>query len=92
MNPELAAVSFRLACGLPVKERYVKVNEFIKKRGEDSFPVLGEPLSDENVLVLDLSVSSSMIGGDSRKTVSLRTRKIEEAIENSGKSIGWGVQ
>ncbi|MEZ5011508.1 MAG: hypothetical protein R2744_07930 [Bacteroidales bacterium] len=70
MNPELAAVSFRLACGLPVKERYVKVNEFIK-RGEDSFPVLGEPLSDENVLVLDLSVSSSMIGGDSRKTVSL---------------------
>jgi len=62
--PRFAYYAFREACGLEPVPRADSVRHFLSSKSSEAAPLLGADLRREPCLVLDLSVSSKLLGAD----------------------------
>lgn len=91
ISPQFAYYSFREACGMEPHPS----NELFKKwciKNAPSFkPVIGIPLAADQVHWLDLSMGSVELGNQSNVLDGTKLdERIQQAIRQSGKSIGLG--
>jgi 4-aminobutyrate aminotransferase-like enzyme/Ser/Thr protein kinase RdoA (MazF antagonist) len=89
--PDVATAALRRACDLPAVRRAPAVISWIEAHGPAMASVLDVDLRTAPSLVLDLSVSSPMLGADPRATETpalAETLRLE--LKNAGASVGVG--
>ncbi|MBS0011297.1 MAG: aminotransferase class III-fold pyridoxal phosphate-dependent enzyme, partial [Bacteroidales bacterium] len=91
IHPLFAEAVFREACGMDQAKGMQEVLREIKECGREAYPVLGEKLSRENCLVLDLGAGSDIIDGDpENNTASKLGERINERLNRHRKKFGIG--
>ncbi|HUN08555.1 MAG TPA: aminotransferase class III-fold pyridoxal phosphate-dependent enzyme [Aggregatilineales bacterium] len=88
-HPRLAHYLLRAACGVPAVPHSQRVVEWLSQ--QTFAPLVGQSLGGDACHVLDLSVSSRMLGANpDNSTCGPMTRLIEEALREAGTHIGIG--
>jgi len=91
IHPLFAETIFREACGMKPEPGINKLTSEIKNMRKDAFPVLGEKLTDENCLGMDLSVGSRIIEGDPKQNSAARLGdRIYRELKRNNKKYGVG--
>ncbi|MEM7798889.1 MAG: aminotransferase class III-fold pyridoxal phosphate-dependent enzyme [Chloroflexota bacterium] len=86
-----ATATIRGACGLSPVPSATEVVDFINAQHKTFVPVMGEAITEQNTLVLDLSVGSPMVNGDSSKNSEpLFTSALFGEMDRSGKRYSIG--
>ena len=96
--PALAAIPFRLAeavyrdaCGLEPSAPSARVRDWLVCHQGDFASILDVDVRRQPCVVLDLSIGSAMISGDERENAEPKlTRRVFDAIAESGASVGVG--
>lgn len=87
----LAAATVRSACGLEPVAASGEVRAFLSASTASFAPVLGVDLRTEPSLVLDLSVGSPLVRGDSQENAEpALTKRIFGAMQEAGVEVGVG--
>lgn len=89
ISPNLAHYTFRYACGFEVVDCG---KEFLSwAKSQDFAPIVGVQLSEDSVVMLDLSVGSTSLGNNQVfNDPVLFDRKIQRMMEDAGKQMGIG--
>src|SRR5262245_20809439 len=91
IHPRFAEAIFRHACELPPAPNSEPVIEWLRANARTFASVLRDDLRAAHCLVLDLSVSSSLVSGDERENTEPRlTKRIFGAMAEGGVGIGVG--
>ncbi len=89
IHPRLAHYVLRAACGLPPVPQSQRVMAWLTQ--QTFAPIVAEDLGGDACLVLDLSVSSLMLGANpEHSTCSTMTRLIDDAMHAAGARVGIG--
>jgi 4-aminobutyrate aminotransferase-like enzyme/Ser/Thr protein kinase RdoA (MazF antagonist) len=91
IHPRFAEAVFRRACGRPPAPKVEIVTEWLRNNAQTFAPVLRDDLRATPCLVLDLGVSSPLVGCDERENTEPRlTERIFGAMAEAGVKIGVG--
>jgi len=91
IHPRFAEAVFRHACALPPTPNAEPVIEWLRANARTFASVLRDDLRAAPCLVLDLSVSSSLVSGDERENAEPKlTERIFGAMAEAGVGIGVG--
>ena len=90
IHPRFAHYSFRDACGFPAVPQAPAVATWLTQNSKTA-PTIPEKLTEENCLVLDLSVESKFLGADpAAATEHAMTPKIASLLHSSGATVAVG--
>ena len=91
IHPRLAQYAFRSACGFPAVPESPIVQRWLAENTESAAPVIADNLRRDSCLVLDLSVSSTLLGADpvAASEPSL-TRKLRELLATAKSRVAVG--
>jgi 4-aminobutyrate aminotransferase-like enzyme/Ser/Thr protein kinase RdoA (MazF antagonist) len=91
IHPRFAEAVFRRACGRAPAPKAETVTEWLRNNAQTFAPVLRDDLRAAPCLVLDLGVSSPLVGCDERENTEPRlTERIFGAMAEAGVKIGVG--
>ena len=91
IHPRLAHYVFRSACGLSAVPQSGSVQNWLAQKVGSAAPVIPQSLSQNNCLVLDLSVSGTLLGADpAAASESSLTRKLREVLDTAKSPVAVG--
>jgi len=91
VHPRLAHYTFRSACGLPAVPQSSRIQQWLEQNMGSAAPVIPHDLRQGKSLVLDLSVSSTLLGADpAAATESSLTRKLREVLDTAKSCVAVG--
>jgi 4-aminobutyrate aminotransferase-like enzyme/Ser/Thr protein kinase RdoA (MazF antagonist) len=91
VHPRLAQYAFRSACGFPAVPESPIVQRWLAENTESAAPVIADNLRQGNCLVLDLSVSSTLLGADPvAASEPSMTRKLRELLATAKSRVAVG--
>jgi len=91
VHPRLAHYTFRSACGLPAAPPSEGIQQWLAQNTAFAAPVIPQDLRRNNCLVLDLSVSSNLLGADPGAAAEpALTLKLRDALGAARSSVAVG--
>ena len=91
IHPRFAHYSFRSACGLPAVSNSEKIQAWLGRHSPLAAPVIPANLKEGNCIVLDLSVSSTLLSADPANSAEcVMTPKIQSLMRAANATVAVG--
>jgi 4-aminobutyrate aminotransferase-like enzyme/Ser/Thr protein kinase RdoA (MazF antagonist) len=91
IHPRLAHYVLRSACGLSAVPQSGAVQNWLAQKAGSAAPLIPQSLGQDNCLVLDLSVSGTLLGAESAAaSESSLTRRLREVLDQTKSRIAVG--
>jgi len=91
IHPRLAHYTFRSACGLPPVPQSTRIQEWLAQNVASAAPVIPHDLRQDGCLVLDLSVSSLLLGASPEAAAeTVLTEKLRAALPTARSTVAVG--
>jgi 4-aminobutyrate aminotransferase-like enzyme len=91
IHPRLAHYTFRSACGLPPVPQSKRIQQWLAQNAGSAAPVIPPDLRQDGCLVLDLSVSSPLLGASPEAAAeTVLTEKLRTALHAARSTVAVG--